>query len=180
MVASRNTLPQLFSLEVAQAVPRAAAEGVLRVAYAAGEASVASEVGLGRYYRLCDRMIGWSESAPCECVFLNTLTCFRQAHGLGVDGAAIAERPLSTARRVLDPEPLASSPGRGFLDAAPKTLLETRKAAQIATRVSDPWGWTQMLRHGTMTGARAFVAAWASFGGAPAEARATVASMRPA
>ncbi len=180
MVEARYTLPQLFALEVAKSLPPGAGEGVLRAAYDAAEEPGTPEDELGRYYRLCDKMTEWAEAALRRVGLVDYATFLRQARGRGADGAAMAAQTLSTARRVLDSERYATAPDQAFVLAARRTLLETQKALNVASRVSDPRAERQVLRGGTATAARAFVAAWGFFGGAPAEARATVAAMRTA
>jgi hypothetical protein len=180
MSAPRGTLPQVFVLEVAQSLPRGAGDGVLRAAYAAGEAPASSAIERERYYRLCDCMLGWAQAALRRVGLADYASFLDQARGLGVDGAAMAAQTLSTARRVLDSEPYASAGDRAFIEAARRTLLETHKALNVGVRIGDPERQRQMMRSGTATAARAFVSARGFLGGAPEEARATVAAMRAA
>lgn len=177
MTAPRYTLPQVFALKVAQSLPRAAGDSVLRAAYAADETPVSPTIERERYYRLCDCMLGWSQAALRRVGLADYATFLDQARGQGVDGAAMAAQTLSTARRVLDSEPFASAGDRAFIEAARRTLLETHKALNIGVRIGDPERQRQMMRGGTATAARAFVSALGFLSGAPEEVRATVAAM---
>jgi hypothetical protein len=178
VVASRNTLPQLFALEVAQALPRGAGEGIIRAAYRAGEEPRHAAAELEGYYKLCDCATAWSGAALRKVRIADYATFLDQYRGGGADGAIAAEQTLRTARLVLDQEPFLDAPDQIFLQAARKTLLETQKALHAAARVRDPSAERQTLRAGTAAASRAFVAAWGFLGAAPAQAQATVAAMR--
>jgi hypothetical protein len=178
VVASRQTLGQRFILEVASRLPNGAAEGVIRAAYDAEEELRPPTVELEAYYNLCDRATGWSAAGLRRIGLVDYATLLGQAHGRGLDGATAAEQTLRTVRWILDREPVAETADETFLRAARKTASETRKALGVAGRLRDPSAERQTLHLGTAAASRAFVAGWGFFGGAPAEARATVAAMR--
>jgi len=182
MPGSATTLPQLFTWEAAKSMPPGAGSAVMCAAYDAAEEPATPEVELARFHRLGDQATWWSEIALRKVgsglgVYADLLS---DARGRGRDGAAMAEQAIRSALLILGDEPFSTVPDQAFIRAARKTLLETLHALRVASRINDPRAERRTLRAGTAAASRAFINAWGFFGGAPAEARATVAAMRAA
>lgn len=178
MSGSAATIPQLFAVEAAKGTPTTTGAAIMRAAYDAAEVPASADTELRRYYALCDRAATWCEAALHKVRLSDYAGFVAQGRGWGADGAAAAEQTLRTALFVLGEAPYASKPDQIFIQAARKTISETIHSLGVANRITDPCAERGTLRAGTAAAARAFVAARGFIGGAPEEARATVATMR--
>jgi len=177
MAGSASTLPQLFAVEAAKGMAPGAGAAVMRAAYDAAEVPATPDAELRRYRALCDHALGWCQTALRSINLGDYATFLDQGRGWGQDGAAAAEQTIRTTLSILGDEPYASLPDQAVVQAARRTLLETKHALSIAS-VTEARAERRTLRAGTAAASRAFIAAWPFFGAAPTEARATVGAMR--
>ena len=177
IVGSRHTLAQRFALGVAERLPSGAKEQVLHAAYDAAEAPRAPYEEQESYYRLCDRAKSWASPGLRRLGLVDYANFLDRTRVLHVDGAVEADCTLGTTLTVLQEESSATIliP---FVRSTTTALHEARKAVTIAVETNDPDAEHEALRIGTAAASRGLVAAWPLLGSAPAEAGATVRSMR--